>query len=74
MPGHRHEWSECSSKKRFSSKVAAKVCATRVRGKGFPKARPYRCPECGMWHLSTCSADDREHHRRARREGQLDAA
>lgn len=54
----------CSEKRRFISKEDAKRYARRVHSHGNRKNRPYRCPTCRMWHLTTVNAADRAFHRR----------
>ena len=66
----------CEEKKRYDTKEHAKRFARRGRQRGFAKARPYHCPECGLWHLSTADAASRAFHRRGERSmnGGSDAA
>lgn len=49
----------CVTKKRFESKADAKARARQYKGQGFGLGRPYRCPTCGNWHLTTVDAESR---------------
>jgi hypothetical protein len=40
----------CDAKSHFSSKGKAMMFADR---RGFRDSRPYRCPICDEWHLTT---------------------
>lgn len=54
----------CAEKKRYESKALAKTGARRRHHHGQELGRPYRCTECGYWHLSTrATAEDRAFHR-----------
>lgn len=57
----------CQDKKRHLTKEDAKRFARHCRQRGFKKQRPYRCRECGLWHLSTTDAASRAFHRRGER-------
>lgn len=75
----------CSSgKQTYLSRAQAKYAARRMKvvgkarrpaGWGGATWRPYRCPECGMWHLTTGAPRPAARYRpspserRARREG-----
>lgn len=42
----------CSSRKwTWATKRAAKKSLTRMRGIGREGMHPYRCRECGLWHV-----------------------
>jgi hypothetical protein len=57
----------CSSGKRtYLSRAEAKQQARRFHSSGRTMARPYRCPECREWHLTTADANGRAFHRRGR--------
>jgi hypothetical protein len=65
--------STCADKVRYDSKAMAKLRARRLHSRGREKSRPYRCPACGMWHLTSTSAAGREYYRALVREGEGDA-
>lgn len=59
-------------KVRYLTKSDAKLGARRARGDGNHRTFPYRCPDCGYWHLSSVDAKTREAFRardRSEREG-----
>jgi hypothetical protein len=55
---------QCSSRKRvFFERSYAKAFAKKVKSNGFIDGarvlRPYRCRECGFWHLTSSVPNDR---------------
>lgn len=58
----------CVTKKRFESKADAKGNARRYKGRGFGRGRPYRCPTCDQWHLTTVDAASRTELRKRDRD------
>jgi hypothetical protein len=49
----------------------AKKWARRFHWFGTAKGRPYLCPHCGEWHLTTVGAERRAELRRRVREGAM---
>lgn len=51
---HKHEQTACDSKSRFKAEHEAKESARRASKKHSDRrARPYFCPACKGWHLTT---------------------
>lgn len=42
----------CISKKVYLTRAIAKRSARRFEAKSGEKMRPYKCPHCGMWHIT----------------------
>ncbi len=53
----------CPDKVRFETKAKARRAARRLHHFGNERVRPYRCPECDNWHLTSADAESRAHHR-----------
>lgn len=51
--------SRCAGKAPYYSKREAKKAEARVRGIIGTKMHPYRCPTCGLFHLSKATAEHR---------------
>ncbi|HYF28576.1 MAG TPA: hypothetical protein VD931_22745 [Baekduia sp.] len=49
----------CLSKRAYYAEVEALVVASRRTAQGAPPLKTYRCPNCGLWHL-TKRRDDGE--------------
>lgn len=43
-------------KKRYLTRRRAKWFARQLRNSGLPELSPYRCHDCGLWHLTSQSA------------------
>ena len=57
----------CAEKVRFETKAKARLAAGRYHQYGNARGRPYRCPECGCWHLTSAGAELRSLLRAKRR-------
>lgn len=51
------QWISCARKRQYQSRKAAIGTATQLKkhhaNKTPEKLRPYKCPHCGGWHLSS---------------------
>ncbi len=63
------DFMKCSEKVRFETKAKAKRAARRLHHFGNDKVRPYRCPECRYFHLTSADAESRAYHRAVTRGG-----
>lgn len=59
----------CEEKRRYETKGDAKAASRKGRQFGRTWGRPYRCPECGTWHLTTVDAESRARIRERVRKG-----
>ncbi len=59
----RHQ-QRCEAKIPYTSRGEAKLEAKRIERYGRGKKRPYECPLCGYWHLTSL---DRRESRKARK-------
>lgn len=49
-------WRRCDRKIAYSSEWVAINAATALRWTGRPHLRPYACPHCQHWHLTSMEA------------------
>ena len=59
---------KCDEKRRYETKADAKSDARRLHNHGHPRNRPYKCPDCGYWHTTSATAEQRAFHRGTTRE------
>jgi hypothetical protein len=50
MDANELRQAECGSKRRYT-KTAAKRVAKGCMTRGGPPRHPYKCPQCGQWHV-----------------------
>ena len=51
--------------------VAGSKKRTESKGKNIKRMTPYKCNDCGFWHLTSLSAKERKKHRKLTRERKL---